>query len=490
MQPILDKVKILEDKSLCNTELVRERVNTLYDEVIIALQSSADLFIPKCKKNFFKFWWDSELDVLKENAIRSCKLWKESGKPRYGLIFNHYKQDKLLYKKRLKERQACEMTSFTNDLHDALLRKSGHDFWKIWKSKFDYNTNDILQVDGTSNSAVIVENFAKHFEKVCRPSSPVHNDKFKALFMKKRSIYNELLVGADDVFSVELVSDIVMKMKKGKAAGMDNLSCEHLQYSHPVIIIILCKLFNLFVTHGCVPDSFGRSYTVPIPKGNLYNRALTVDDFRGISISPVVSKVFEHAVLNRFAHYFVTSDNQFGFKKHMSCRHVIYNVRNVIEHYTENGSTVSVCSIDLSKAFDKMNHYVLLVKLMDRKLPSEILNILEQWFSITVTCVKWNGCISQFFRLLAGVRQGGVLSPVLFAIFIDSVVDKVKSTGIGCYFFSVCVSIFLYADDILLIAPSVCALQTLLDVCEKELTCLDMQINIKKIGMHSHWCTL
>jgi len=51
---------------------------------------------------------------------------------------------------------------------------------------------------------------------------------------------------------------------------------------------------------------------MPIPKGNLYKRALTVDDFRGISISPVVSKVFEHAVLNRFAHYFVTSDNQFG----------------------------------------------------------------------------------------------------------------------------------------------------------------------------------
>jgi len=69
--------------------------------------------------------------------------------------------------------------------------------------------------------------------------------------------------------SVELVSDIEMKMKKGKAAGMDNLSCEHLQYSHPVIIVTLCKLFNLFVTHGCVHDSFGRSYTVPIPKGNL-----------------------------------------------------------------------------------------------------------------------------------------------------------------------------------------------------------------------------
>ena len=91
---------------------------------------------------------------------------------------------------------------------------------------------------------------------------------------------------------------------------------------------------------------------------------------------------------------------------------------------------------------------------------------------MVVSVLSFTGC----------VRQGGVLSPVLFAIFIDSVVDKVKSTGLGCYYFSVCVSIFLYAD-ILLIAPSV-------DTCEKELTCLDMQINTKKIGMHSHWCTL
>jgi len=75
-------------------------------------------------------------------------------------------------------------------------------FGKMWKSKFDYNTNDILQVDGTSNSAVIVENFAKHFEKVCRPSSPVRNDEFKALFIKKRSIYIMNYLLAQTTFSL------------------------------------------------------------------------------------------------------------------------------------------------------------------------------------------------------------------------------------------------------------------------------------------------
>ena len=93
--------------------------------------------------------------------------------------------------------------------------------------------------------------------------------------------------------------------------------------------------------------------------------------------------------------------------------------------------------------------------------------------------------------MLAGVRQGGVLSPLLFAIFIDSLIDKVRLTGVGCYISHVCVSIglFQYADDILLIAPSVSALQILLGVCEDELKMLDMQVNTKK-SMHSFWRTL
>jgi len=77
---------------------------------------------------------------------------------------------------------------------------------------------------------------------------------------------------------------------------------------------------------------------------------------------------------------------------------------------------------------------------------------------------------SHFFRL-AGVRQGGILSPFLFAVFIDSVV--------GCHYFSVCVSVFLHADNILLIAPSVSVLQILLAACDEELTRLGMQVNEK-----------
>ena len=126
---------------------------------------------------------------------------------------------------------------------------------------------------------------------------------------------------------------------------------------------------------GHIPANFGASYTVPIPKCDGRVRALAVDDFRGISISPIISKVFELAILDRYASYFSTSDHQFGFKKNTSSMHAVYCVRNVVESFTNNGSTVNVCALDLSKAFDRMNHYALLIKLIDRKLPNKVLSI-------------------------------------------------------------------------------------------------------------------
>ena len=73
-----------------------------------------------------------------------------------------------------------------------------------------------------------------------------------------------------------------------------------------------------------------------------------------------------------------------------------------------------------------------------------------------------------------------MLSPYLFALYIDSVVDVIKSYGLGCYIKAVCVSVFLYADDILLLAPSLSCLEQLMHICELELEWLDLTINAKK----------
>jgi len=117
---------------------------------------------------------------------------------------------------------------------------------------------------------------------------------------------------------------------------------------------------------------------------------------------------------------------------------------------------------------------------MERHIPVNLLMLLERWFTVGMTCVKWYNVWSSWFSLSCGIRQGGVLSPHLFAVYIDSLISKVQSCGLGCYVRHISFNLLLYADDILLSAPSVSALQSLLHVCEQELLQLYMAINLRK----------
>ena len=115
-----------------------------------------------------------------------------------------------------------------------------------------------------------------------------------------------------------------------------------------------------------------------------------------------------------------------------------------------------------------------------RRLPLQLLNLFVLWFSISETCVRWGSHDSHFFKLTAGVRQGGVLSPYFFAIFVDDIVNKIVECNTGCYVRNICISIFLYADDIILLCPSIGGLQRLLRVSEQAIEEIDMKINATK----------
>ena len=151
-----------------------------------------------------------------------------------------------------------------------------------------------------------------------------------------------------------------------------------------------------------------------------------------------------------------------------------------MNHYVQHGSTVNLGALHLKKAFDKMNIHGLFLKLMDRGLPLQLLTVLEKWFMSCVTRVKWNCISSSFFKLEAGIRQGGVLSPYLFAVYANDIIASVKKLPFGCQYKHFSVSILMYADDIIIIAPSVVSLQMLVSACEHELASLDMAINAKK----------
>ena len=255
-------------------------------------------------------------------------IWKDAGRPRSGPVFNQFRKDKAAYKHGIRARQRDEKEVYTNELHDALLKKHGKTFWNCWTSKFESSRCRITHVDGISDPGIIANHFVQHFAKVCTNNSSAGAARLEDKYRELRAGYIGSNYGDPQRIDAELVETAIMKMKCGKAAGLDGITTEHLRYCHGLLPCILAKLFNLMLLTSHVPLSFGESYTVPILKGscNVHSKTLTVDDFRGISISPVLSKVFEHCILEIFGDFLVTSNNQFGFKKHSGCADAIYNV--------------------------------------------------------------------------------------------------------------------------------------------------------------------
>ena len=472
--------EIINDYEACTVTDIM--IDSIYNEIVDILSRFAECFVPRRSKSFYKFWWNEELDELKNKSIQSSSIWKAAGKPRSGPIFNQYRSDKSTYKAAIHEHKDDDAQVYSNDLHDLLLKKQGPGFWRVWRSKFDNNRSGVVHVDGVADNGIIVDKFARHFQKISDAAGVTDRDRLQDEYNNMRQGYCGDLFLPEYKFDACLVERVIDGMKRGKAAGLDSLTAEHLQYCHSLLPAILAKLFYLIVLTGHIPRGFGYSYTVPIPKQkvNMHSKAHKVDDFRGITISPVLSKVFEHCILNRFNRYFVTSDNQFSYKRKLGCTSALHSARCVVEHYINNGTTVSLCALDLSKAFDRINHYGLYIKLMYKCVPIQLLQVVENWFAISVTCVKWQNHFSHFFKLNAGIRQGGVLSPSLFNIYIDNIASVISKCGVGCHLRNASLAVLIYADDILLLAPSVSSLQLLVNLCCTELSYLSLEINYKK----------
>jgi len=120
-----------------------------------------------------------------------------------------------------------------------------------------------------------------------------------------------------------------------------------------------------------------------------------------------------------------------------------------------------MCALDLSKAFHKVNDHALFIKLMKRYIAIHPLKLLENTFVDCPTCVKWNNVFWSIFQLNFGARQGSVLSSALFAVYLDDlsnlfILERHKL-------------IIVYADNILIIAPSITGLERMLHACEREL---------------------
>lgn len=471
-----NKLKLVEDACIA-----RKLINSTYTAIVEILLNSAQQSVPVIKVDANKFWWDQELKELKEKCINSNNLWIAAGRPRCGHLFDTKMKDKREYKKTVNRKKIDSKNYFTNDLHEALLSKDNSRFWKTWKNSFSDRKSSVSPtINGISDPSLVTEMFGKYFSGICFPN-PIKDETSKNIFNEEFHDYVGDCIDVNSEFSVELIDNIISEMSKGKAAGIDNLTIEHVQHAHPIIVTILKRLFSSIIHYSIVPDLFGQGLTVPLIKENDNNsNNKTVDQFRAITISPVISKIFEHCILRNYSDYFITNPSQFGFKKQLGCRHVIYCVKQVVDYFTRAGSTVNICTIDISKAFDKVNYYILFSKLLKRYVPKNIVKTLVDWYTNSYIYVKWSGVLSTCYKISSGVRQGGVLSPVLFNLYVDDVLIELQRSQLGCVIKGNVLNSFMYADDLIILSVLVSDLQRLIDIAVESLDNIMLSVNSKK----------
>jgi len=331
-------------------------------------------------------------------------------------------------------------------------------FWSQIRSHFKTgSTNLPTTIDDAVGPLEIVEKWKEHYEKVFNLNNMHNNPDLLHAFSQS---------GAHEpcVIEVAEIVNAVKCLKPHKSAGIDNLQTENIIHSSHRLYVLLAICFSQMFNHSYFPEYLGKVIIIPLLKDKSGDLTST-DNYRPIALVTVLSKVLERVIIYRCTDYLYTSDHQFGFKKFHSTDQCVFILKGTIDYYIRSDGPVFTCFLDASKAFDRVNHVKLFQKLIERHTPLYIVKLLSAWYSTQHYCIRWGGLLSDEFAVTNGVRQGGILSPALFNVYIHDLDKKLSDQGIGCHINGLCVNHLIYADDLCLLSPSIKGLQKLINIC-------------------------
>lgn len=157
---------------------------------------------------------------------------------------------------------------------------------------------------------------------------------------------------------------------------------------------------------------------------------------------------------------------QFGFKENSSCQHALFALNEALNANYRARNKTYVCAIDASKAFDKVNRQKLWCKLMT-KIEPQIVRILMVYYSDSQAMVINDEDESDIFKTTIGVKQGGCLSPRLFTMYVEDVIEEIEKLNVGIKIGEMTLDILLYADDMLLLSDNIIDMKRMLKVLTK-----------------------
>ena len=228
---------------------------------------------------------------------------------------------------------------------------------------------------------------------------------------------------------------------------------------------MLHKIIDFAFISGTIPDEWRSGTIVPIPKGN--NDPRDPLSYRPITLISIPCKIYADILNKRLSTWLeannLLSDCQNGFRKARSCTDHIYTLYSIANNRKTMRKSTFACFIDARKAFDTVQRDCLWFKLLSLGINGRIFTAIQSLYD-NVTCnVRINDVCTDWFPVNQGLKQGCVLSPTMFSIYVNDLAEMINNLGCGVTVDQYNMAILMYADDIVLLSESEHDMQRMLD---------------------------
>ena len=453
--------------------IISKDITKYYNEIINVFSNSSNFLVSnRTVSNGNKRrnipGWNSYVKENHDRARDWFSLWCDVDRPTSGHIYDIMKFTRSRFKNSLKFCKRNEKKIINDKIGIDFAQRNMNNFWKEIKKQnknIDTLPSEVEGISGTNN---IAEYWRQCFMDVL--TSVPRNQHLKTSIL---DLDEGMLVTVSDVIKA------VQRLSSSESSGIDNITSDHIKHAHCRVLIHLSLLFTAIFRYSFIPFNLMKVIIVPIVK-NKCGDLSSKDNYRPISLSNVISKLFEQIIIFKCEDLLFTTDNQFAFKKSHSTEMCVFALKQVIYEYNKCNTPIFACFLDIKKAFDRINNDTMLDILKVRDFPEFIIRILEYWFKNQVFYVKWHNSMSSSFQPTCGLRQGSILSPMLFNIYMNSLSVALNDSKLGCNFNCKTINHLCYADDLVLFTPSAKSLQNLINICFKFGTEFDVKFNVLK----------